>query len=453
MRFLIECTHTFFNPAHNTGIQRVVRNIVEHLPEATEEVEFRPVVLKEGELYGVKDLPDVDEEPQYSDVPPWPYRVLERVEQRHAGLSRRYQRINERPSFQRSKNARRALFVVVKALDLGLRALKKGLRTIGDRVEDQRLERLELSENDHLILIDASWNYSQAPQAFEAINASGAKIYGAVHDTIPLTNPEFFHGKLVDDFSKWFEAVAQLAAGYICVSRTTMERTRNKVNALVGSQAGERKVYDYFYSGSDFSRQTQRGSVRPQLMDIFASDEPVYLMVGTIEPRKNHRYVLDAFDQLWQQGVRARLLIIGGQGWKCDDLVDRVLQHQHHGQALVMVNDATDAELNHCYQRANRLILASHDEGFGLPIIESMNNNLPVICSDIDIFREVGGQYCDYFDLSDCGSLAAQVKAQLGDTNEVAALEGWRWDNWREATRRFCDNLVDLARRSEASRG
>lgn len=69
------------------------------------------------------------------------------------------------------------------------------------------------------------------------------------------------------------------------------------------------------------------------------------------------------------------------------------------------ITDATDDELHWAYQHATALIAASKDEGFGLPLIEAAHFGLPVICSDISIFREVAGDHATYFKVMDAEAL------------------------------------------------
>ncbi|MEZ1338618.1 hypothetical protein QVM78_25695, partial [Enterobacter hormaechei] len=65
-------------------------------------------------------------------------------------------------------------------------------------------------------------------------------------------------------------------------------------------------------------------SVEPDLLRMFKDKAPVFLMVSTIEPRKNQGYLLDDFERAWAQGSQVRLCIAGRIGWKCEALVERV---------------------------------------------------------------------------------------------------------------------------------
>ena len=166
-------------------------------------------------------------------------------------------------------------------------------------------------------------------------------------------------------------------------------------------------------------------------------------MVSTIEPRKNHDYLLDAFERAWAAGSNARLCIAGRIGWKCDALVDRVRQHPELNRRLFMFNILTDKSLEHAYAQATALVFPSWVEGFGLPLVEAMQRGLPAMGSDIPVFREIGGEFMAYFDLADPQSLANLV-ARMESTGEFPAVRNvseWRWLGWREASAQFVERI------------
>src|SRR5690606_41798773 len=133
---------------------------------------------------------------------------------------------------------------------------------------------------------------------------------------------------------------------------------------------------------------------------------PLDLMVITIEPHKNHVYLLDAFDLLWAENTDAALCFVGKIGWKNEHLIERIRRHPQLGKRLFMWNDLNDRELEYCYLNPRSLLFPSHVEGFGLPLVEAMQRKLPVMASDIPVFREIGGDAMAYFELSDPDNLA-----------------------------------------------
>ena len=106
------------------------------------------------------------------------------------------------------------------------------------------------------------------------------------------------------------------------------------------------------------------------------------------------------------------------------------------------------------YQHAKGLIFASHAEGFGLPVVEALQHGLPVFASDIPIHREVGRDYCSYFDNQDPDSLAhlvCDVEAS-GRFPTVRKPDDFALPDWAGSTREFVDRCLQACQR-EASTG
>ena len=88
--------------------------------------------------------------------------------------------------------------------------------------------------------------------------------------------------------------------------------------------------------------------------------------------------------------------------------------------------------------------MSSHAEGFGLPIVEALQRGLPVMASDIPVFREIGGEFVAYFDLGDSKSLEKLVltyeRTRL--VPAVRPLQEWRWLDWKESAKQLMDGVM-----------
>jgi glycosyltransferase involved in cell wall biosynthesis len=136
-------------------------------------------------------------------------------------------------------------------------------------------------------------------------------------------------------------------------------------------------------------------------------------MVGTLEPRKGHEQVLNAFDELWINGEPFNLIIVGKQGWLVDQLVERLTNHCECGRKLFWLTNASDEYLSHLYQRSIALIAASFGEGFGLPIIEASRHHCAVIARNLPVFREAAETHAFFFDCETGEELAKCIKKWL----------------------------------------
>src|SRR5690606_31533891 len=96
-----------------------------------------------------------------------------------------------------------------------------------------------------------------------------------------------------------------------------------------------------------------------------------------------------------------------------------------------------------CYQNARALVFPSLDEGFGLPVIEALQNGLPVIASDIPVLREIGKDMLMYIDPYDSLTLASRI-SQIADTGIEAQYmpKDFHWLSWQESSEQFLDKVL-----------
>ena len=430
-RLLVECTYVFEHPDANSGIQRVVRNVIQQLPAADARRECIPVVMINGALFEVKSLAPLKS-------PKMDLMALRvKLEQMANLFWLRHRTLERRRPFSESRLARRVLYVGCRlaafaCLSLPIRLLNRALR--GQKIPE-RCVPLQHRAGDQLVLLDSSWHANFFPLA-EQLKRDGVGIVSVIYDLIPLTHPQFCDAGLVKVFNEWFDWIARTADGYVAISTTIRDQVRQEMVSRVGTAQVEQRWFDYFHLGSELDLSNAHAAVDQGLLNMFKTREPVFLMVSTIEPRKNHAYLLDAFERAWAAGSKARLCIVGKIGWKCEALVDRIRQHPELNRRLFMFNGLSDKSLEHAYSHATSLVFPSFVEGFGLPLVEAMQRGLPAMASDIPVFREIGGDYMAYFDLADPQSLADLVTGmeRSGEFPAALSLENWRWLSWREAS-------------------
>jgi glycosyltransferase involved in cell wall biosynthesis len=172
---------------------------------------------------------------------------------------------------------------------------------------------------------------------------------------------------------------------------------------------------------------------------------PTFLMVGTIEPRKGHETVLAAFERLWASGMKIGLIFVGREGWKVSAVRAKIRKLQSACDMFVYHENASDELLGKCYDAADAVIAASFAEGFGLPLVETMQRGKQLIASDIPAFREVAGDFPIYFKPGDPVSLAENIRRFLKQGPRPINQTS-RWISWDESSdqlmskiEQFCD--------------
>lgn len=140
-------------------------------------------------------------------------------------------------------------------------------------------------------------------------------------------------------------------------------------------------------------------------------DAPYFLFVGTIEPRKNLVFLLEAYQQFRAQNEdRILLLLVGGKGWKYQSFYDALAGHPFN-KDIILLGYVDKSELPALYTQSLALIYPSIYEGFGLPVLEAMACGAAVICSNRSSLPEVGGNAALYFDPENKMALLSQMEA------------------------------------------
>ena len=137
-------------------------------------------------------------------------------------------------------------------------------------------------------------------------------------------------------------------------------------------------------------------------------DRPYLLMVGTLEPRKNHATAMRALARLKQAGHPHRLLVCGGKGWLFEPVAALVAELGLTGD-VTFAGRVPDEDLPALYAGADALLLPSLYEGFGFPVLEAMACGTPVVCADSSSLPEVAGNAALLVPPTDDEALAAAV--------------------------------------------
>jgi len=172
-----------------------------------------------------------------------------------------------------------------------------------------------------------------------------------------------------------------------------------------------------------------------------------YLMVGTVEPRKNQLFVLEAFHKIWKENQDSPNLVIAGRlGWKYQSVLDFISSSPFKDKKLFFIESPPDEELEFLYQNAKALIMASIREGFGLPIIEAARHKLPIIARDIPIFREIAGDSAYYFPNDKSPeALANTIENWLNlyKENKHPKPDGIIYITWKENVKRLLEVILE----------
>ena len=305
---------------------------------------------------------------------------------------------------------------------------------------------ITLHPGDTLFMLDSSWSiYEQFSPIFKEIRFLGGRIITMVYDLIPIIFPQFCDEPMPKIFSKWLDSAISESDQLVCISKTVAEET---VHYKSENEISLNRKLDinYFHLGADIPIVTGETTIRKDVDNLMQNlTSSLFLTVSTIEPRKGHAFILDAFEVLWKQGDDCILVIAGKIGWNVVELETRIRNHPMMNKQLFFIENPTDAELEILYLKVTALIIASSAEGYGLPIVEAALHKVPVLASDIPVFREVGSEGAIYFSLGSTEDLVAAVKyvEKLSTEERINMAKKIKTLTWRESA----EKLLELIRK------
>ena len=267
----------------------------------------------------------------------------------------------------------------------------------------------------------------------------GVKVYFMVYDLLPVTMPQTFTPFLSDAFSAWLKTIVKFD-GALCISRATLTELEHWI-AAAGFRPHRPYKLGWLHLGADVEHSIPTTGIPADAGHVLDTMRalPSFLMVGTIEPRKGQAQILNAFEQLWAEGLPVGLIIIGKPGWKMEPFIARLERHPQLNDRLYWLKGISDEYLEKIYDAATCLIAASEGEGFGLPLIEAAQHKLPIIARDIPVFREVAGPYAYYFNAQDPSGVAAAIKQWLAIYREKRQPDSavMPWLTWKQCADRL----------------
>lgn len=261
-----------------------------------------------------------------------------------------------------------------------------------------------------------------------------------VHDLIPITHPHYCRAGEADRHAKRMRHLLESAEGVIANSQDTLDQLthfatnqrvplpKHKLVALLGTEA-------------------------PQITAPYGDrpSRPYFVVIGTIEARKNHLLLLRIWQRLVQDlGEKSPiLLLIGQRGWEIDEvaqILDQDLRLQGH---VVELGRCSDTQMIGLLGGARALLMPSFAEGFGIPVIEALQSGTPVIASDLGVFREVAGDIPLYLRPDDAAAWMDAILTYSAESEDrqrqVSLIANYAAPSWEEHFRRVDSWLEDLS--------
>jgi glycosyltransferase involved in cell wall biosynthesis len=218
---------------------------------------------------------------------------------------------------------------------------------------------------------------------------------------------------------------------------STRHNVRAAERVIADSEATQRDLHEFYGvpahkivvaypAGGEGFAPVRDETKLAQVRRRYGSGESYFLAVGTLQPRKNLPTLLTAFGSLVRDGALAdgtRLVIAGRRGWLYEETIATVRALGLEGR-VVFTGYVPQEDLPALLSGALAYVLPSWYEGFGLPVLEAMACETPVICSNVSSLPEVAGDAALLFAPDDPAALARamrQVHAEPALRDELAA--------------------------------
>lgn len=241
--------------------------------------------------------------------------------------------------------------------------------------------------SDHCFVIKTDHGGLKHPAYAQSLKKKNLKILSLIHDLIPIEYPEYCTASHAVKFAQSLGSILTYSAGIVSVS----EATRNALAKYVAVM-------------NEPCPPVISSALAPGLLPAKPEgarliEGPYFVTVSTIGARKNHLLLL----HIWRHMVERlgektpKLVIVGRRSMDCW-YTSALLERSKKLSPVVIQTQATDEELANYLHDARALLYPTFTEGYGLPVIEALAVNLPVIASNLPVFYEIAGDIPEYFD-------------------------------------------------------
>lgn len=241
----------------------------------------------------------------------------------------------------------------------------------------------------------------------------GMKTIVTIHDLAFKKLPETFPKKDLFKLNFLTDLAVKKADKIIAVSAST-KKDILKFYPNISSESV--KVIYHGFDAELFQKNFSEDKISEVLKNHELKAKSYILYVGAIQPRKNLKTLIRAFEIFKEENADSNLKLVlsGGKAWSWKETME-VLEKSPQKDNIILTDKVPFDELAVLYRNASLFVFPSLYEGFGIPVLEAFASKIPVIVSENSSLPEVGGDGAEYFNGSDAKDLSFKIKKILED--------------------------------------
>lgn len=437
MRIFVDCTHTANYRYKNTGIHRVVRQLISEfdmLNSSSSNTDIEVVAVRfDGKFIRKVTTLNIKNNSEPTTSNPYIYGIRKTI-------------VKSQVLWSKLKNKFLNLFPfiisLVQWLDLNLSKVKNG---------SLEFEGIKILPGDIYIIADANWDLPKTYYNFLKFLKKHEVVIAVIcYDLIPIKFPKFCDQKFAAAFTKFYKDYSNLFDKVLCISKNSAKDYRNAQSMGIIASNNSNLIVKSFRLGCDYSNSDCLVNIDNSFDKKFNEllNKPYILVVGSLAPHKNIKTIMAAFDLLVNSNNKEiNLFFAGNRGWhlETDTLIE---SNKMYGKLIHILGAVTDDQLSLLYRNCYCLVQASFYEGFGLPVVEALQYSKPVIASNGGSLPEVGGDFCLYFDPHQPSELYQALKKLVNSdiyyTDLVTRIKNeYKPFSWQECAEEFLFHLCN----------
>lgn len=313
----------------------------------------------------------------------------------------------------------------------------------GRKNNDYLLDEIQKHGDRKYLYIYTAYNRGFPFNALKDISATAPLEYCVfIHDLIIIYYSEYFLPVNRHEQISWMKHLLTLKPKIIANS----DETKKHLNRFAEENDREYSEILTAYIGVEPCFLNQAKNLPSK------SEKNYFVVIATIEPRKNHLLLLNIWRDMAQNNSldpMPELYLVGKRGWENENVIDMVERCKPINGLVHEASNLSDKELTNLVTGARALLYPTFAEGWGMPVVEALTLGVPVICSDIPELKESGQNIPDYLHPVDglgwmntiidyCDSDSALRSAQL------ARINLFNPPTWEEHFKLVSENLFDI---------